>query len=191
MPFLEAQKAWNRRIQLSGPGHSVNLEHRAIEEAAMLERLFPAGRAVRWADIGSGGGLPAIPLLISRSNSEDVLTLVESDGRKAAFLRHAARTIGRDVLVLARRVEEITPLGVEIVTARALAPLDRLVGYAARHLEPGGRLLALKGARAEIEVEAAKRVWPGRYVIHSGPGATRVVEVSEIERGTGGGADDA
>lgn len=189
--FLEVQRDWNRRIQLQGPGHRDDLEPRIKAEVASLMARFPDHRAVRWADLGSGGGLPAIPLLLARARPDDVLTLVESDGRKAAFLRHAIRTIGRRAEVVARRIEDIPPLGVEIVTARALAPLDRLVGYAARHLALGGRLLALKGARAEEEVETARRVWPACYVIHSDTGQARVVEVSGIEAQPRGGPDGA
>jgi 16S rRNA (guanine527-N7)-methyltransferase len=114
------------------------------------------------------------------------VTLIESDGRKCAFLRTAARELGLDVTVLDQRVEEAPPLGAAVVTARALAPLDRLLPLVARHLGAGGTALLPKGRDWAGEVGAARGAgWA--FALDARPSATdpeaRVLVVTELRRG--------
>ena len=115
------------------------------------------GRARRVADVGSGAGLPGLVLAILLPDVE--LTLLEPMLRRAAFL---AETIGElgltNVRVRRDRAEQCPDLrgAFDVVTARAVAPLDRLAGWVLPLLAPGGRLLALKGAGAAAEVAAAR-----------------------------------
>ena len=191
--FLVALRQWNRSIQLVGPGQLHDLSIRAVQEADLIHAyLGPCPNGV-WVDLGSGGGLPAIPLAILHPEAGLRLTMIESDGRKAAFLRRAARLAGVDARVIAERIEAVPPLGADVITARALAPLAVLAGLARRHLAPGGRLLALKGRRVEEEVAAARRDWRAEIATYPGPGESVLVEMSEIEpNGDGdGGAGGA
>ncbi len=116
----------------------------------------PQGRVLRLADLGSGGGFPGLVLAIMGAGE---VHLVESDGRKAAFLNAVSRETGTPVIVHAERSEALPSLSADCVTARALAPLPKLLGYVARHLVPGGRALLLKGRTREGELTLARKQW--------------------------------
>ena len=178
--YVGAVNSWNKAIALVGPAQAVDIEGRAIDQAVLLNTLMPKGPVPRWVDLGSGAGLPAIPLAILRRALEDDLTLVDADRRKAAFLRHALRETGLAGTVLAGRIETIEPLAANVITARALAPLGVLAGYGHRHLAPGGRLLALKGRNVEAELTDMHRRWTAEVRVHTSAGETVVVEMSNI-----------
>ena len=189
--YIEAVSIWNSRISLVGPGHMREFAGRANDEADRLNALMPSERVPSWTDLGSGAGLPAIPLAIARRPVEDGLTLVEADRRKAAFLRHALRVAGVSGTVLAERIEGLEPLGAGLITVRALAPLDVLARHAERHLAPGGRLLALKGRNVGSELDIMQRAWTADVEVHSGAGETVIVELSNIRQRSPGSRDDA
>ena len=98
------------------------------------------------------------------------VTLVESDQRKAAFLRAVARELGLRAAVIAERIEALDPLGSQVLSARALAPLDTLLAYAQRHLAPDGIALFPKGATAAKEIGEALEHW--RFTHHNIPSKT-------------------
>ena len=131
------------------------LETRHIPECRSFAHLLGDQGPV--LDLGSGGGLPGLVIAIVRPDLE--VHLLEATSKKAAFLEEAAQALGVSVQVHRGRAEELArgPLlgSFEIVTARAVAPLERLVGWAAPYLAPSGRLYAIKGQRWEQEVEAA------------------------------------
>lgn len=133
---------------------------RHIEDSIQIAPLFPAA-AVRHHDLGSGGGLPAVPIRICRRHAGwgDVFTMIEADGRKAAFLRAACRDLGLAGAVVNARAEDAAPGRADVVTARALAPLADLLALVARHLAAGGVALLPKGRNAHTEVEAAMERW--------------------------------
>jgi len=85
--------------------------------------------------------------------------LIESDARKCAFLREAARVTGTSVTIHNARIEAVEPLGADVVTARALAPLEKLLGWAERHLLPEGHCVFLKGRGVEDELTTASKEW--------------------------------
>ncbi|MFI5168574.1 MAG: 16S rRNA (guanine(527)-N(7))-methyltransferase RsmG [Thermoanaerobaculales bacterium] len=122
------------------------------DSLVLLEHL---GTAVRVVDVGSGGGLPGLPLKIARPDLS--MTLVEADQSKAAFLVQACAALGlRDVEVVARRAEEVgrDPLyreGFDVVVARALAPMPVLVELCLPLVRVGGRLLAQKTEKEDVE----------------------------------------
>lgn len=151
---------WNPKINLVSRASLPELWTRHFVDSAQLFALCPPG-ARHWADLGSGGGFPG--LVVATLAAEVVpdlrVTLVESDGRKAAFLATAARELGLTVDVRAERIEALPPLGADVLSARALASLDVLLGFADGHLAPAGRALFPKGARAEEEVAEARRHW--------------------------------
>ncbi|MEP6696744.1 MAG: 16S rRNA (guanine(527)-N(7))-methyltransferase RsmG [Pseudonocardiales bacterium] len=138
---------------LIGPREVPRLWERHLLNCAVVAELIPEGAAV--LDVGSGAGLPGIPLAIARPDL--MVTLLEPLGRRSAFLEEMVRTLDLvHVRVVRGRAEEwgARPL-VEVVTARAVAPLDRLVGWCVPLLLPGGRLLAIKGAAVQAEIHRA------------------------------------
>ncbi|MCA8930663.1 MAG: 16S rRNA (guanine(527)-N(7))-methyltransferase RsmG, partial [Alphaproteobacteria bacterium] len=144
--FAALLEKWNPAINLISAGTVAQIWTRHFLDSAQVFDLADAKSGL-WADLGSGGGFPGLVAAILALEERPGLsfTLVESDRRKAAFLSTAARELGLPVRVMAERIEALPPLGADILTARALAPLPVLLGYAERHLQPGGRALFPKG----------------------------------------------
>ena len=137
---------------LLGPREAPRLWDRHLLNCAVVAELIPAGASVM--DVGSGAGLPGIVLAIVRPDLE--MTLVDSMIRRTDFLDEAVDTLGlaARVRVMRARAEERPGEPVDVVTARALAPLDRLAGWCLPLLVANGRVLALKGESAVEEVAA-------------------------------------
>jgi 16S rRNA (guanine527-N7)-methyltransferase len=152
--FAEILTRWNSRINLVSPRDLAHLWDRHIADSLQLAALIPPG--ARLADMGSGGGFPG--LIIAMATDADV-TLIESDQRKAAFLREAARAVGAHVTIVARRVEDADIAPVQVVTARALAALPQLLDWSTHFLAPDGFCLFLKGRNVEDELTAAAADW--------------------------------
>ena len=156
---LEAYAAlltrWSARINLVGPNTIADLWRRHILDSAQLQPFVPA-TARNLIDLGSGAGLPGLVLAIL--GVPDV-ELVEADSRKCAFLREAARITEIDVTLRPCRVQAVPPHPVDVVTARACAPLDQLLGLAEPFLGAGSECLFLKGERIEQELTIARKRW--------------------------------
>ena len=150
---------WTQRINLVSPLTFQDIWRRHVLDSAQLFGLAPVGST--WVDLGSGGGFPGIVLAIlaQEMKPDCVFHLVESDQRKAAFLRKAALELGCPVVVHTKRAEGLTPMHGDTVSARALAPLVDLLPLVSRHLAPHGRAILPKGARAEEEIEKARAAW--------------------------------
>ena len=153
--YAETLVKWQARINLVGPDTLPDLWHRHMLDSAQLLPLIPKS-AKRLVDLGSGAGFPGLVLAIL--GAPDV-HLVESDARKAAFLREAARLTATPIAVHVARIEALAPLGADVVTARALAPLGKLLNWAVPHLAPGGVCLFLKGKSGEDELTEAGKEW--------------------------------
>lgn len=149
-------RKWNPSINLVSRQSLADAEQRHFADSAQLWGLAP-GPVAHWADLGSGGGFPGlvIAILAAEFRPDMRVTLVESDQRKAAFLAAAARGAGVAARVCAERIESTQALGADVISARALAPLPRLLDLALPHLAPGGRLLLSKGAQHATEVQEA------------------------------------
>lgn len=158
--FADLVLKWNRTINLISAQTEAAIWQRHILDSAQIYDLAPKN-ARTWLDFGSGGGFPGmvIAILAAERQPEMRITLVESDRRKAAFLMQAARSAGVVCTVLAERIEQVAPLGSDIVSARAVAPLVSLLEAGSRHLAPGGVMLFPKGARAAAEVAEARLAW--------------------------------
>jgi 16S rRNA (guanine527-N7)-methyltransferase len=132
------------------------LEARHFPEALAFATELPAGP--RLLDLGSGGGLPGIVIALARPDLE--VHLLEATGKKATFLAEACAVLGVPGTVHHGRAEELAvgdlAASFDVVTARAVAPLDRLVPWAAPYLRSGGRLHAIKGERWAEELAAAQ-----------------------------------
>jgi 16S rRNA (guanine527-N7)-methyltransferase len=153
--YLDLLRRWQRTINLVAASTLADPWRRHILDSAQLIRFVP-GDATRLVDLGSGAGLPGLVLAIM--GVRDV-HLIESDRRKAAFLREAARATGAGATVHACRIDEAPPLAADIVTARALAPLKDLLGHAHRFATPGTRCLFPKGRQVEAELTDAGASW--------------------------------
>jgi 16S rRNA (guanine527-N7)-methyltransferase len=152
--------------------------------SAAIASLVPVGARV--VDVGSGAGLPGIPLALARPDL--TVTLLEPLARRVAFLTECVRRLGLERVTVVRGRAEEGPIrrqlgGADVVTARAVAPLDKLAGWCLPLLRPGGLLLAMKGSTAAAEL-AATGPLPGAadaLVTQAGdPPATVIV----VTRGT-------
>jgi 16S rRNA (guanine527-N7)-methyltransferase len=153
--FAALVEKWSAKINLVSRADIPHLWERHIEDSLALTPFIPAGTAAA-IDLGSGAGFPGLVLAIATGIP---FTLIESDRRKAAFLMDAARELRAPATVLAVRIEAARPAPAPLVTARALAPLDRLLGLASPHLAPGGVGLFPKGESFAAELAAAQSHW--------------------------------
>jgi 16S rRNA (guanine527-N7)-methyltransferase len=179
-------RRWTEKINLIAPSTVPDLWTRHIADSAQLWPLMPEGTAT-WADLGSGGGFPGLVIaVLAAETGTPRVTLIESDGRKCAFLRTAIRELSLPATVLDQRVESAPPQSADLVSARALAPLPALLPLVARHLAPGGTALLPKGRDASAEVEAAQAAgW--QFRLEALPSATdpsaRILRVANIVHG--------
>ena len=153
--FADLLLKWNATLNLIAARDSAVVWERHIADSLQLVPLMPAGLE-RAVDLGSGGGFPGLVLAIATGVRFD---LIESDRRKASFLRTAVLETGAPATVYAVRIENAAVPQAGLVTARALAPLPRLLPLAARYLASDGVCLFLKGAKVEEELAEARRDW--------------------------------
>lgn len=154
---------WQKAINLVAGKTLPELWERHFLDSAQLLALAPPSTK-RWLDLGSGGGFPG--LVIAAMGMESV-HLVESDQRKGAFLREAARAMGVSAVVHTKRIEAVDPAALhaalggapEVISARALAPLEELLPLAHRLAGPEAIYLLPKGRQAQDELTAARRYW--------------------------------
>jgi len=146
---------WNASLNLIAAKDANVLWDRHIVDSLQLVPLMPEG-VTRAVDLGTGGGFPGLVLAIATGVRFD---LIESDRRKASFLRTAVLETGAPATVHCCRIEDATVAPAGLVTARALAPLPRLLPLAARFLTDDGVCLLMKGAKVEEELAAAEADW--------------------------------
>lgn len=184
--FRDLLLTWNTRINLIAPADAADVEQRHIADSLQLLPLLP--EAGPMGDLGSGGGLPALVLAAADPGRE--WHLVESDRRKCAFLSEAARVMGLTATrihatrIHATRIEDAALPPLSGLTARALAPLPKLLPHAARLLAPGGIAIFPKGRNAEAELTEAIGDWSmavERHPSRTDPTAT-ILRLSEIRR---------
>ena len=152
--FADLLERWNSRINLVAPRDLPNLWTRHIADSLQLAPLIPRDAPV--TDLGSGAGFPGLIIAICTGNP---VTLIESDTRKASFLREAARQTGARATVVNSRIERAGIPAAPVITARALAPLPLLLDWAAPLLRPDGFCLFLKGRKAGDELTDAAAKW--------------------------------
>lgn len=178
-------RRWNARINLVAPSTLPELWDRHILDSAQILAL--SGSAVRFLDLGSGGGFPALVVaLLVKGRANAHVAMVESNGKKAAFLRDCITRFELPASVHACRIEQ-APGRVEmpqIVTARALSALDPLFGFAAPWLEAGAIGLLHKGREYRREVEESRAHWAFDLVEHPSCCAADsvILEISGLRR---------
>ena len=161
--YADLLKCWQKAVNLVAPSTLGEVWHRHFADSAQLAALIPE-TAKRHVDLGSGGGFPGLVLAIMFAEHGQMATiLVESDQRKCAFLREVARNTGIAVEILAQRIENPATCAkvgaVDVVTARALAPLAHLFALSAPICTASTLGLYLKGRGVEQEIEDARKFW--------------------------------
>ncbi len=156
LAYLSLLVRWNATYNLTAVRDPQEMVTRHLLDSLALQPYVESGSL---ADLGSGPGLPGIPLALARPQLQ--VTLVESNGKKARFLREAVRTLGiGNARVAETRAEALDEAGrYDAITARALDTLAGIVAVGGHLLKPEGRLLAMKGAAPDAEVAALPQGW--------------------------------
>ena len=178
--YAELLTRWSARINLIGRDTIADLWRRHILDSAQL-RAFVPDRARNMIDLGSGAGLPGLVLAILGVPGVELL---EADSRKCAFLREAGRITEALVTLRPCRIEAVSPHPVDVVTARACAPLDRLLGLAEPFLAPDSECLFLKGERVGEELTLARKRWTMTPSLHQSRSDPRgvVLRLQQVAR---------
>lgn len=182
--FLILVAKWNKSINLVSAESLHDGWRRHVLDSSQLMDATTRDLG-RWVDIGSGAGFPGLVVAILAKETRPGLsvTLVESDRRKATFLSEASRQLGLSAEVICDRVENIQALQATVVSARAFAPLTKLLGEAKRHLLPDGEGLFLKGQNYELEIAEAQKTWDFKCMVR--PSITQsgsaILKVQQIE----------
>ena len=155
---------WNPKINLVAKSTISDLWDRHIVDSLQIMRHIPES-AQHIVDIGSGGGFPGLVLAIASAEAhpESLITMIESDQRKSAFLRTVLRETGVSATVLTERIEKAPAQSADVLTARALADLSMLLEFAEQHLKKEGTAFFLKGKNWRIELQKAQEVWQFDY----------------------------
>ena len=158
--FVRLVLKWTPKINLISRNTVNSIWDRHIADSLELWPHIPK-QAETLADLGSGGGLPVIPLaIIAKTERPDLkFHAVESDQRKAAFLRKVSIDLDLKLTIHAERIEKSSPLSACVVTARALSPLVDLLPLCARHMDKDGIALLPKGASHQMELRQALECW--------------------------------
>ena len=169
--------AWNSTIRLMA---DADIDHVMQRHVADSLRVAPfIGNPTSYADFGSGAGFPGLVVSIATGCP---VTLIESDQRKAAFLREAIRQTRAPARLLAMRLEDVVD-EFDLVTARGVAPMHRLATSLARSLRPHGRALLHKGAQWRAELEQARTQWSFDAVaLDATPDGGCILEIRQLRR---------
>ena len=169
--YRSALKTWQAKTNLVAPGTLEAFWERHVGDSLQALALFPETQC--WMDLGSGAGFPGMAIAIANAgHAERRHILVESNHKKCAFLRQVARETGARAEIVSERIESVTkryaavPDGPQMVTARALAPLSRLLELAEPLLAAGATGLFHKGRDYGREVEDCRGLWDFDLVIH-------------------------
>ena len=158
--YVTLLKKWTKRINLISAATIPVIWDRHVRDSVQVYRSISGSEGI-WLDVGSGGGLPGIVLAIIRKHEASGVktVLIESDLRKATFLRAVSRELDLKAEVISKRIEAADPVGASVISARALGPLEALLDFAERHLAPGGHAVFPKGETWQKEVDNARKTW--------------------------------
>jgi 16S rRNA (guanine527-N7)-methyltransferase len=184
--YVDLLRRWQAKTNLVAPSTLPKLWTRHIADSLQLLALAPLAKV--WVDFGSGGGFPGVVLACALAEIPDArVHLVERNSKKAAFLREALRVTGAPGVVHPEGIEDIVDSlkgPTDCVTARALAPLHQLIGFAEPLVRRGAKALFLKGQDVESELTEATKYWNIEPILHSSltGGQGWIVELNSIER---------
>jgi len=153
-------KKWNKTINLVGKATIDDVWFRHILDSAQTWQFKPKTLKT-WVDLGSGGGFPGLVLaILAKSGAPDaVFHLIESDARKCAFLRSVSRETSLNTVIHTARIEDVDEIAADVVSARALASVDALLGLSISFLSNNAYCLFLKGQGCATEVGKAHESW--------------------------------
>lgn len=154
--YANLLSSWQKKINLVSGRTLDDLWTRHILDSAQILSLLPKQK-FRLLDMGSGAGFPG--MIIAILNDYADVTLVESDGRKVAFLQEVARVTETKVTLCNQRIEKLEPQMADVICARALAPISQLLEWGEPHLASGGFYIFLKGSLLEEELTVAMKSW--------------------------------
>lgn len=158
--YRELMVKWAKQINLVGPATLTHFWERHVLDCAQL--LPIVGNSARsFVDFGSGAGLPGLIIarLLADTSKTFQVHLVEASAKRCGFLREAVRTLGVHVTIHQTKIETLAPFKVDVVTARAFAPLYKLLGYAHPWTELGSRVFFFKGEEVQSEIDQASTNW--------------------------------
>ena len=184
--YVDLLVQWQAKTNLIAPSTLPQLWTRHVSDSLQLLDLAPNAR--RWLDFGSGGGFPGVVLACAMAEHEGAnVQLVERNAKKAAFLREALRVTGAagsGVLADIGDYVDSLQTPVDCITARAVAPLHMLLGFAAPLVQQGTKALFLKGQDVEAELTEATKYWNIEPLLHPSRtgGHGWIVELNAIER---------
>ena len=158
--YLYLLRKWSPKINLVSPESLEDAEQRHMQDSLQILDHAPLSTGI-WADLGSGAGFPGLVVAIAlKRQSPDVrVHLVESDQRKATFLRTVSRETNTPVVIHPTRIETLPELAADVVSARALASLPKLLPLVYRHLQEDGVAVLPKGKDSTKELAEAKQAW--------------------------------
>jgi len=165
--YVALVEKWNPRINLVARSTLPDLWGRHITDSVQIGQYAPKNWRI-WGDFGSGGGFPGLvmAILAKEYNPDGQVILVESDQRKAVFLRTVIRELGLNAKVLDERIEQLPNLCADVISARALADLNTLLGFFERHAAKTCTGIFPKGAKWAAEVAEAQQNWCFRFTAH-------------------------
>lgn len=185
--YVALLEHWQKTTNLVAPSTLPDVWSRHIADSAQLSGLAPNARL--WLDLGSGGGFPGLVVAILRHDDPDFrMQLVESNQKKCAFLGEVVRALKAPVDIHAMRIEQFAEnaqsLRPDVVSARALAPLPRLLELAEPFLREETRGIFLKGRETDAELKAAEGQWHFDCACHPSLTAddARIVEITNLRR---------
>jgi 16S rRNA (guanine527-N7)-methyltransferase len=186
--YVDLLRTWQAKTNLVSPSTLPHLWTRHISDSLQLLTLAPAAKS--WVDLGSGGGFPGVVLACVLAETPGAMVhLIERNAKKAAFLREALRLTNAPGMVHLADIGDIVDRiadSVDCVTARAVAPLHQLIGFAEPLVSRGAKALFLKGQDVEAELTTATKYWNIAPRLHSSRtgGQGWIVELDRIERRT-------
>lgn len=183
--FVQLTLRWTKKINLIGNRTSPEIWERHVLDSVQVFHVKQKSIG-HHVDIGSGGGFPGLVVaILNKAYRPSVATtLVEVDQRKATFLRTVIRTLNLNARVIVGRIEDVEPLSADLLTARALAPLPKLLNFVERHMSMDGRAFLWKGKNWKQEIEDSKSNWS--FLVKSHQSRTnsdsRILEIERLCR---------
>ncbi len=182
--FSASLVKWNNKINLVANSTVGDVWDRHIKDSLQLWECTEPNFD-NWADFGAGGGLPGIVIaILAKELSGRHVTLVESDARKCVFLSKMVSDLSLPCSVVSSRIEKTDRIGADILSARALASVSKLLEYAELHLAENGICLFLKGQAVQSELEEAQKAWNIDYTTI--PSQTQaeasILKISQFQR---------
>jgi 16S rRNA (guanine527-N7)-methyltransferase len=184
--FVDLLWTWQAKTNLVSPSTLPRLWSRHVSDSLQLLDLVSGAKV--WMDLGSGGGFPGIVLACALADTPGAMVhLVERNGKKASFLREALRVTGAPGSIHLADIEDTVDRvasPVDCITARAVAPLNQLIGFAEPLVKRGAKALFLKGQDVEAELTEATKYWKIEPRLHPSRtgGHGWIVELDQIER---------